>query len=314
MRSAGMGVALPGWAIINEEGLIPRSTAAARAALLTPLLAVLLAAPLAGQTDPTPAPEDTGPDFTPWGAVWYFTRATTSDAWAVARAPFHMDRGDLLVLGGVALVGAALYAYDEPIWRHAVDHRDDPLYRGVYDVANAVEPFALQGTMNKYYAAGTLAGYVLDGVWGEPTTRHIFEELLITNFISTASRTLIGKAIGRERPDGDRGPYYFQFGGGLSFPSGHTANLAALATVLSHHIDWWPASAALYGLVGTMIYHRVAESGHWASDSWIGAFWGYGIARVVIARREADHVRFSPVPVVGERGSVGLGFSIPTRF
>ncbi len=225
-----------------------------------------------------------------------------------------MDRNDLMLTGGVVLVGAALFAYDEPIWEHVQAHADDPLYRGMYNVADAVEPFGLQGRMNKYYAAGTLAGYVVDGVWHDATMRHIFEELMITNIISTVGRRVIGKAVGRERPEVGQGAYAFHFGGGLSFPSGHVANLAALATVLAHHIDWWPASVVLSGLVGTMIVHRVIESNHWASDSWIGAFWGYGIARVVIARREADHVRFSPVVLQPGEGGVGLAISVPTPF
>ncbi len=287
--------------------------AASRVALLAPLLALFLASGLGAQSPDVTVPQDPGPAFTPWGVAWYFTRATASDAWAVTRAPFHLRGSNLLLAGGVLAVGAVLFAYDEPIWEHVRDHADDPLYREVYDVADFVEPLALQGRMNKYYAAGTVVGYVVDGVWGDATTRHIFEELMISNIISTAGRRVIGKAVGRERPQVGEGPYAFHFGGGLSFPSGHVANLAALATVLSHHIDWWPASVGLYGVVGTMVVHRLVESHHWASDSWIGAFWGYGIAKVVISRREADHVRFTPV-AFGPGDGVGFAVTIPTSF
>lgn len=253
-----------------------------------------------------------GPEPTLWGGVTYFARATLSDALAVGTAAVDLDRSDWWALAGVTAVGAAMFAYDDDIWRHVQRHRHDDGYRHVEKVAKTFESFALQGRMNKYYAGGVVVGYVIDGIWEESTTRHIFEELLIANLISATTRKTIGRAIGRFRPSTGEDPYHFEFWDGLSFPSGHVANMATFATVIGHHVDFWPVDVLLWGVVGSIIYERVADSGHWASDSWIGAFWGHAIAKIVIERREADFVEFGPIPRAAglEGGGVPVGFRI----
>lgn len=253
--------------------------------------------------------QERGPGPGVWDGVRYFGTAAVTDAWAVAKAPFEMSSGQAWAFAGVAVVGLALVPFDGRLWEHALEHRDDAGYRHVEQVAKWVEPLALQGRMNKYYAAGTIAGYIVDSAWDEPLLRHVFEELLIANLISATGRKTIGRVIGRTRPTTEKGPYNRDFWQGLSFPSGHAANIATFATVMSHHIDWWPASVLLYGAAGAVTYERVVDSGHWASDSWIGVFLGHAIARIVIARREADHIEFGPVPAAQYQG-VPMGFVI----
>ena len=284
-----------------------RSTRHRRAALALALAGLGMAAPARAQE---PAP-DTGPEPTLWGGIEYFTRAMLSDTWAVGTAAVSLDRSDWWALAGVTGVSVALFAYDDDIWRHIQRNRHDDGYRHVEKVAKAFESFALQGRMNKYYAGGVVVGYVIDGIWEEPTTRHIFEELLIANLISATTRKTIGRAIGRFRPSTGEDPYHFEFWDGMSFPSGHVANLATLATVVGHHVDFWPVDVALWSIAAAVAYERVADSGHWASDSWIGLFWGHAIARVVIERREADWVEFGPVDrAPADGGGIPVGFQI----
>lgn len=256
------------------------------------------------------AAQERGPESGVWGGLEYFGRALLSDTWAVATNAVELDRNDWWALAGVTGVGLALVPFDHELWTHSQNSRELPGYSHVEDVAKFFEPFALQGRMNKYYAGGVVLGYVIDGAWDEPTTRHIFEELLIANLISATTRKTIGRAIGRFRPSTGEGPYHFEFWDGMSFPSGHVANIATLATVLGHHIDWWPADVLLWGAVGSVVYERVADSGHWASDSWFGIFWGHAIAKIVIQRREADHVGFGPIPASEEIGGFPVGIQI----
>lgn len=286
----------------------------ARAAALTAALALLPVLPggAAGQDAGAtpPARERVGPEPTVWGGVEYFARATLSDAWAVATQAVSLDRGDWLALAGVTGGFFALYAFDDDIYRHVQEHREDDGYRQVEDLASAFESFALQGRMNKYYAGGVVLGYLVDGVWEESTPRHVFEELLIANLISATTRKTIGRAIGRFRPSTGQHAHYFRFWDGLSLPSGHVANIATLATVVGHHVDFWPVDVALWSIVGAVAYERVADSGHWASDSWLGIFWGHAIARVVIQRREADFVEFGPLPADHRIGGIPVGLRL----
>ena len=99
-------------------------------------------------------------------------------------------------------------------------------------------------------------------------------------------------------------------------PSGHMATFTQVAAILSHHIDRWPATVALYGLVGAMAYERVSSEAHWASDSWIGAAWGWGVAQVVMARREESA---GMGPLFGSDASLGVdpqtgGIGLTLRF
>ena len=273
--------------------------ASPRVALTGLVAGLLLAAASAGLTaqEPAPAAEDRGPRGGVWNGIEFFARATLSDSWAVATQAVALDRSDWLTLAAVTGVGLAMVPFDDDIWSHVQANREHPGYSHVEDVAKVFEPFALQGRMNKYYAGGVVLGYIIDSAWDEPTTRHVFEELLIANLISATTRKTLGRAIGRFRPSTGEGPYHFEFWDGMSFPSGHVANIATLVTVLSHHIDWWPATALMWGGVGAVVYERVADSGHWPSDSWFGIFWGHAIAKIVIERREADHVEFGPIPI-----------------
>lgn len=282
----------------------PRPATTAFAALRTLTFACLLPAGAAAQA------EDRGPEPTLWGGIEYFARAVASDAWAVGTQAVSLDRTDWWTLASVTGGFFVLYALDDEIYRHVQEHRHDDGYRHTEELALAVEPFALQGRMNKYYAGGVLVGYLVDGIWDEPTTRHVFEELLIANLISATTRKTVGRVIGRSRPSTGERANHFKFWDGLSLPSGHVANIATLATVLGHHIDFWPADVALWTAVAAVMYERVADSGHWASDSWLGLFWGHAIARVVIERREADWIEFGPVERASGGGVGGGGVPI----
>ena len=240
-------------------------------------------------------PDDTGPEPTVWGGVSWFARALASEGWASVRAPLHVDGRDAWAAGAAVAIGAALYAVDGPLMDEVQRGRDDPFWSGVEDVGTALDPLALMGNTNPYWAAGTVAGYVVDGVTGYEGMRHLFEELLISHWIAGAMRKGIGSPIGRRRPYEGLGPYHYSFMNGSSFPSGHASTITQLAAVLSHHIGWWPASVLLYAAAATVVYERVSSESHWPSDAYLGAAWGLAVARIVIARRDADRVDFLPL-------------------
>jgi hypothetical protein len=237
---------------------------------------------------------DPGPEPTVWGGVSWFARALASDGWAALRAPLHVDGRDAWVAGGVLAVGAVLYGVDGPLMDEVRRSREDPFWSGVEDVGETLDPLALMGNTNPYWAAGAVAGYVVDGVTGHEGMRHLFEELLISHWIAGALRKGIGRPIGRRRPYEGLGPYHYSFMDGSSFPSGHASTITQLAAVLSHHVGWWPASVLLYAGAAAVVYQRVSTESHWPSDAYLGAAWGLAVARVVIARRDADRIDFLP--------------------
>ena len=78
-----------------------------------------------------------------------------------------------------------------------------------------------------------------------------------------------------------------------------------LATILSKHLDYRPASVVLYGLAGAVAVERIASREHWASDVWIGAWNGRTIAQVIMKEHDEKGILVVPT-VVPETKTVGL--------
>lgn len=235
-----------------------------------------------------------GPEPTVWGGVKYFATALGSDAWATVTSPLNLRGRDAWIAGGVLAAGALLYAFDEPIYEEIERSRTRGIWRDVEDIGETFDQLALMGETAKFYVVGMIGGHVLDATTGRDGPRHIFEELLISHWIAGAMRKAVGRPLGRMRPEQELGAYHYNFWDGTSFPSGHSSTITQVATVTAHHVDWWPAQALFYAAAGTVIYERVSSGKHWASDSLLGAAWGWAVARLVIGRREADRIDFVP--------------------
>lgn len=90
----------------------------------------------------------------------------------------------------------------------------------------------------------------------------------VVNFTWTE---LIKVSVGRERPNGQDNQ---------SFPSGHTSNAFAVATVAQQHYGW-KIGVPAYGLAGLMGISRIHQDKHWLSDVVAGATLGYISGRTV---------------------------------
>lgn len=258
-----------------------------------------------------PAPVDPSPPppSTLGAAARHVPLSFASDVWATVTSPLRMDGEEWLFVGGAVGAVALLAIYDDNIQRWVDAHGDDDVPATIEDVGDFLEPVSLMGNTNAYYAGGMLIGWVT----GSDEIRHVFEELLYSHWIASLTRKSIGRSVGRLRPEESDDPFARQFWDGTSFPSGHSSTATQVATVLAHHIDWWPADVVLYGLAGSVVYHRVAVRKHWASDSLLGALWGYAVARIVIERREDDRTDFVPFFDPGS-GAVGLRVTTATPF
>lgn len=235
-----------------------------------------------------------------------FGRGLASDAWAVVTAPLRLERRQAWQFGGVLAIGGVMYAFDEEIMDALVRNREHPVSRALVETGEFVGPASLMGNTNGYWAAGIGVSYAT----GQERLQRMFEELLYSHWLAGLTRKAVGRPIGRMRPEEGFGPYEYRFLEGSSFPSGHASTMAQVATVLAHHIDRWPATVLLYGVAGALTYERAASEKHWVSDSWIGAAWGWGVARVVIARREGRCFNFAPVFDL-ETGAVGVRVPVP---
>lgn len=130
-------------------------------------------------------------------------------------------------------------------------------------------------------------------------------------------------AVGRERPDtspdnpqrwefpGDRGDWQKH-----SFPAGHFANAMSCATFWAERFEmgWW--GAPVYAVAGAIGIGRMADGGHWTSDTVLGGILGYAVGREIarrsLARNEhrVQEKRTAELFVSPERGRTYVGFNV----
>jgi hypothetical protein len=226
------------------------------------------------------------------------------DFWLTFSAPAHMDRRAWLETAGVAAVGGLLFLADEDITRAARRNRQEPVVDEIADLGTTLEPVGLMGNTNVWYATAAVASEIAG--WDRPN--RIFTELLYSHWIAGVIRGGTNRLVGRARPNRGLGSRHFEPDNGTSFPSGHASTVFQVAAVLSHHAGSTPVSVLLYGLAGTVAVQRVSSEQHWASDVWLGAAYGWAVARLVIRLHEEDGIRVEPVTSPG--GATGVAVRI----
>jgi membrane-associated phospholipid phosphatase len=115
-------------------------------------------------------------------------------------------------------------------------------------------------------AAGSLGIYSVAHWTHESRVEHVAVDLLRAQVLSLGLTYGVKTAVPRERPDQSSDD---------SFPSGHTAEMFASATVLARHLGpkvGWPA----YGLAAFVGISRMNQGRHFLSDVIFGA--GIGVA------------------------------------
>lgn len=263
------------------------------------LAAVLLPGSVAAQErEPDPPPlvplRDLG------GAI----RDFGEDTWAVVSSPTRLDARTGAVVGGVLAVGGALFAMDEEITRRVAVEDPGGFHGTLREVGDFFEPAGLQSNSNLYLAGISAVSYFTRQDWLHAPAK----QLLYSQWISGIVRQGTGALVGRQRPSQEESAYVFTLGDGKSFPSGHSSVAMAIATVLSHHIDYAPATVALYAAASAVVFQRVDAGEHWASDAWLGAGLGLAIARIVIMTEESRRLHVGVGP--GPGGGLGLSVSV----
>jgi hypothetical protein len=219
------------------------------------------------------------------------------DALDFITEPFNLSGRQWVEVGVVVGAGVVLAAFDQQIHDFIIGSQDEAPWSTIKDVGDFFEPLGLMNNTNPFWLAGIGVTYAFKQ---EPAMR-VFQQLLFSHLVSGATmvvpRTLIGRVRPRNSPDD---PYVFRPFDGTSFPSGHASTIFEVARVVSNALDWWPATAALYGMAGTVAYQRMVEetdpetgevtkgAPHWPSDVYFGAWYGVVAANIVIRNDEPD--------------------------
>ena len=166
--------------------------------------------------------------------------------------------------------------------------------------------------MQPAYAMGITASVYSAGVLFKNeklvSTIHIMgQSLLLTSLVNTYFKMMIGRA----RPyvaDDPRKFKPFNFGYNadyMSMPSGHTASVFALMTVVAKQYDSWYVDIPAYTFAASVGFQRVNTRKHWTSDLIVGGTIGYLIGSMVAEHHLKDSFLRIFNPQI-DRNGVGL--------
>jgi membrane-associated phospholipid phosphatase len=271
------------------------------------LLAALIAFPGSGLgAEPaTPAPLDsiTASDRRPDNAFSLDTlRLFADDTVHVFTAPARWDGDDWWVAAAAGGLALGTTAFDRSIRDSVQAHRSAGLDRfsRAFEHLGADGSFVVLVGFEGYH-------YLAD----DQRSQAVFVDGLAASLIASGFIAPILKySIGRERPSDTGSPYRFHpFTNHNSFPSGHTTQAFAVATVIaSHYPAWWVESLA-YGSAGLVGYCRVEQNAHWTSDVVVGALIGWSVARSVVTHNDGSKApKFTLIPY-SDGHSSGLLFA-----
>lgn len=192
-------------------------------------------------------------------------------------SPFHPTKKQAAEWLGFGAVATALVVTDRRT-SHTFENSRGQVNWG-NNVSNIGASYTLLPEVAGFYLYGVLGNNQKSRETGVLGGEALLDSLIVVEVLKTAA--------GRNRPNAASQPGDF-FKGGQSFPSGHSIESFALASVIAHEYGdrkWVPYVA--YGLATAVGGARFAARQHYASDIFVGAALGYFIGRFVVNTHEA---------------------------
>jgi hypothetical protein len=174
-------------------------------------------------------------------------------------------------------------------------------------IAQDFEPLGSGG------AWAVLGTFYLDGLLRDDAkARSVGEDGLIASLIAGGVVTPALKYVtGRRRPHDTTRTFDFNaFGGSSSFPSGHTTEAFAVASVIATEYDSGWIKGVAYGTATLVGFARIHHQAHFFSDVVGGAIVGTGVGRAVVHRNNRERRRFEVAPLLGPHNQPGVGVSL----
>ncbi|HEX4165508.1 MAG TPA: phosphatase PAP2 family protein [Bryobacteraceae bacterium] len=191
------------------------------------------------------------------------------DIWT---SPFHINQSSAKWWALTGAGTAILLAIDHPVSQALPTHGE------------SVDFGTAASRAGQWYTVFPAAGALLGAGWvfhddklvetGALSLQALADADLVANVFKVVAR--------RQRPlDGDRGGHFEK--GGSSFPSGHSTQAWALASVIADEYGnhkWVPFVS--YGYAVIISASRVAAQEHFTSDVFVGAAVGFFVGRYVV--------------------------------
>lgn len=216
-----------------------------------------------------------------------FASLLRSDVLHLATAPLGWDRSQWAKAGAATALVGGVILFDESI-RYDIGRNSNSTTQ---KIAGKVGPLGAE------YSWGVLGGFYLAGKYlHNEKARAVAQEGLISSLIAAGAITpLLKSTIGRSRPSQTEGTFVAG-NGGASFPSGHTTQAFAIASVIASHYDSRVVKTVAYGLAGAVGWARMENNAHYGSDVVAGALIGTLVGRTVVRLHEDERFSFEASP------------------
>jgi len=228
----------------------------------------------------------------------YFVSYLT-DSRDIVLFPVRWNKYQWIAFSGVVAVTAFLFTQDATIQR-IVQKNQNPFM-------NEASTYGLERLGSGLYtipALGLLYG--VGAIIKNDKARYTALKGVEAYIIGFLADNLIKQLTQRHRPyqDNPPNPWIWEgpFSGTInsSFPSGHSTNIFAVATVVATSYSktiWVPVLC--YTLAGLTAASRVYQNDHWFSDVFVGSALGFGIGRLVML----NHIKKLKVLPVSSTGT-----------
>ena len=225
---------------------------------------------------------------------------------------------DWVLVSGLLAAHVALFPLDDDVRELAADMRGDASNQ----IADVLRPLG----RTKELAAAGAATYALGMLTSNRRVAdfglHAFVTLAVSNFLSGSLKVVTGRARPYMLDDASGAPtdpYQWDFFGGwgdegdhLAYPSGHTSNAFAIATVFAEELGG-AAGWVAYPLAAGVAWSRVNDEVHWASDVVMGAVVGIVTGQLIVRRGHRGDGWLERTFLVAPSRSLGvdIGVEIP---
>jgi membrane-associated phospholipid phosphatase len=198
--------------------------------------------------------------------------------------------GDWLLVGSLLAAHAILMPLDDDVREVAVDLRSE----ASNNVADILRPLGRTVELAAVSAATYALGRAVSNERVADFGLHAFVSLALSNFVTGSLKVVTGRSRPlRLLPDSTwarQGHHEWDFFGGWgddgaqrAYPSGHSSNAFAIATVFAEELGG-AAPWIAYPVAVGVAWSRVNDEAHWASDTVMGALVGMVAAQLVVRR------------------------------
>jgi len=200
-----------------------------------------------------------------------FLKNILHDQKAIWTAPFHLERSDMKWVIPSSIGMMALFATDR-ITGDEIFEANSRVNLSRH-ISNAGSIYALGAAATTFYIVGRKTGDYRARETGLLSAEALVNSAIVEGVLKGVTERA-RPADGRERSE--------FFDGGSSFPSGHSTQAWAVATVIANEYKHRTAvQIAAYGIASAVSVARVTGHKHYISDVVAGSALGFGIGKFV---------------------------------